>query len=254
MRERERMVDFVQCTGCLMEFLRRELDDPAAEPCGRCANCAEPFAPTEPDPSLVQEAQRFLRRAYRPILPRKQWPARIGGRGGRIPTAHQLLEGRALALYGDAGWGQLVKDGKYRESGFDDTLIEAVADMLENYWQPASTPTWVTAVPSRRAPELVRGFAKRLADRLGLPYRDTLEKIADNPQQKTMENGYFQASNALASFRAIPGAVIAEPVYLVDDMVDSRWSITVCGVLLAEAGSGPVVPLALSETTKGAQA
>jgi ATP-dependent DNA helicase RecQ len=126
--------------------------------------------------------------------------------------------------------------------------------MLDNYWQPASTPTWVTAVPSRRAPELVRSFAKRLADRLGLPYRDAIEKIADAPQQKTMENGYFQARNALDSFRVIADAVVPEPVFLVDDMVDSRWSMTTCAVLLAEAGSGPVVPLALSETSKGAQA
>jgi ATP-dependent DNA helicase RecQ len=253
-RERERMAELVQTTDCLMEFLREELDDPAAEPCGRCSNCAGSFAPTQPEQSLVQDAQRFLKRAYRPILPRKQWPARVGERGGRIPAAHQLQEGRSLSLYGDAGWGLLVKDGKYRENGFDETLIDAVADMLDNYWQPASTPTWVTAVPSRRAPELVRSFAKRLADRLGLPYRDAIEKIADAPQQKTMENGYFQARNALDSFRVIADAVVPEPVFLVDDMVDSRWSMTTCGVLLAEAGSGPVVPLALSETSKGAQA
>jgi ATP-dependent DNA helicase RecQ len=250
-RERDRMAEFVQTTDCLMEFLREGLDDPAAEPCGRCSNCAGPFAPTQPEQSLVQDAQRFLQRTYRPILPRKQWPAQVGEHGGRIPVAHQLHEGRALSLYGDAGWGQLVKDGKYRESGFDDTLIDAVADMLENDWHPESTPTWITAVPSRRAPELVRSFAKRLADRLALPYRDAIEKIADTPQQKTMENGYFQARNALESFRVIADAVIAEPVFLVDDMVDSRWSMTVCGVLLAEAGSGPVVPLALSETAKG---
>jgi ATP-dependent DNA helicase RecQ len=68
-----------------------------------------------------------------------------------------------------------------------------------------------------------------------------------------MENSYHQAGNALSSFRAIPEAVIAEPVFLIDDMVDSRWSLTVCGVLLAEAGSGPVVPIALAETSKGAQ-
>jgi ATP-dependent DNA helicase RecQ len=254
MRERDRMSELVQTTDCLMEFLRSELDDPAAEPCGRCANCAEPFAPTCPQQSVVEDAQRFLQRAYRPILPRKQWPGRIGERGGRIPATRRLLEGRALSLYGDAGWGQLVKDGKYRGSGFDDKLVEAMADMLQNHWQPDATPTWLTAVPSRRAPELVRGFAQRLAERLGLPYRDAIEKIADTPQQKTMENGYFQARNALDSFCVIADSVIAEPVFLVDDMVDSRWSITVCGILLAEAGSGPVIPLALSETTKGAQA
>jgi ATP-dependent DNA helicase RecQ len=68
-----------------------------------------------------------------------------------------------------------------------------------------------------------------------------------------MENGYYQARNALESFRAIPDAVIPEPVFLVGDMVDSRWSLTVCGVMLAEAGSGAVVPIALAERAKGAQ-
>ncbi|HEY4895208.1 MAG TPA: RecQ family ATP-dependent DNA helicase [Solirubrobacteraceae bacterium] len=252
-RERERMAELVQTGGCLMAFVRAELDDPVAEPCGRCANCAGPFAPTDVEQADVEDAVRFLRRIHRPILPRKQWPARFGDRPRNIPAEHQLIEGRALSVYGDAGWGQLVKAGKYGGSGFDDRLVEAVAEMLENDWQPDVTPTWVTAVPSRRAPDLVPGFAKRLADRLGLPYRDALEKIGDTPPQKTMENSYYQAQNALESFAVIAGAAIAEPVFLVDDMVDSRWSITVCGVLLAEAGCGPVVPLALAETTKGAQ-
>jgi ATP-dependent DNA helicase RecQ len=125
--------------------------------------------------------------------------------------------------------------------------------MLTDHWQPDEMPTWVTAVPSRREPDLVPSFARRLAGRLGLEYREALEKTANAPQQKTMENSYHQAGNALSSFRAIPDAVIAEPVLLIDDMVDSSWSLTVCGVLLAEAGSGPVVPIALAETSKGAQ-
>jgi ATP-dependent DNA helicase RecQ len=125
--------------------------------------------------------------------------------------------------------------------------------MLENHWQPEVSPTWVTAVPSLRAPDLVPEFARRLAERLSLPYGDALQKIGGAPQ-KSMENSYYQARNALESFKAIPKAVVPEPVLLVDDMVDSRWSLTVCGAVLVEAGCGPVVPVALSETTKGAQA
>ncbi len=252
-RERERMAELVQTKDCLMAFLRAELDDPVAEPCGHCANCAGPFAPTGPEQADVEDAVRFLRRVYRPILPRKRWPASLDDRRGSIPSGHQLIEGRALSVYGDAGWGQLVKAGKYRESGFDDRLVEAVAEMLENHWQPSVTPTWLTAVPSRRAPDLVPSFAKRLAKRLGLPYRDALEKSGATEPQKTMENSYYQARNALESFRAIPDAVIPEPVFLIDDMVDSRWSLTACGVILADAGCGPIVPIALAETTKGAQ-
>jgi ATP-dependent DNA helicase RecQ len=251
MRERERMVELVQTQDCLMAFIRGELDDLEVEPCGRCANCAGPFAPTTPEQAVVEDAVLYLRRAYRPISPRKQWPAHLTDRPRNIPVEHQLLEGRVLSIYGDAGWGSLVKTGKYGGGGFDDQLVQAVAEMLESYWQPAMTPTWVTAVPSLRAPGLVPDFAQRLAKRLGLAYREALEKIADTPPQKTMQNSHHQAQNALTSFRSISDAVLPEPVFLVDDMVDSRWSMTVCGLILTEAGSGPVVPLALGETSKG---
>ena len=253
MHERGRMAELVETGACLMSFLRTELDDPVSEPCGRCANCAENFVAEQPEEADVQDALLFLRRAYRPIEPRKQWPVGLEGRHGKIPTEHRLLEGRALSIYGDVGWGKLVKVGKYGEEGFDDDLVEAVAEMLTDHWDPDETPTWITAVPSYRAPDLVPSFARRLAGRLGLEYREALEKTRDTPQQKNMENSYHQAGNALSSFRAIPEEVIAEPVFLIDDMVDSAWSMTACGVLLAEAGSGSVVPIALAETSKGAQ-
>jgi ATP-dependent DNA helicase RecQ len=252
-QELSRMAAFVRTDGCLMAFIRGELDDPADEPCGRCANCTAPFARSDADPAMVEEALRFLRRAYRPILPRKRWPERFDGRRIPIPVEHQLVEGRALSVYEDAGWGQLVKSGKYGAGGFDDRLVEAVAEMLANHWKPEVSPTWVTAIPSLRAPDLVPGFAKRLAVRLSLPYRDALVKAADMPPQKKMENSYHQARNALASFRVIPEAVVPQPVFLIDDMVDSRWSLTACGVLLREASCGRVVPLALAETAKGTQ-
>ena len=112
--ELARMQEYTDTGECLMLFLLGELDDPTAEPCQRCANCNEPFLPVVPDPELVQEAVLFLKRAHRPIEPRKQWPAHLGEPRGNIPEALRLQEGRALALYGDAGWGQAVKDGKAR--------------------------------------------------------------------------------------------------------------------------------------------
>ena len=227
--ERERMAELTDTRGCLMEFLLEELDDPGASPCGRCSNCTSPFAPETVDPAELQSALTFLRRSYRPIRPRKEWPAKMDGRARRIPPEHQLREGRALCLYGDPGWGELVRAGKYVDRTFADELVDAVAEMLQNHWELDVMPTWLTAVPSRRAPELVRGFAQRLAYRLGLPYRQALDKTTDTPPQKTMQNSYHQARNAMDSFAAIAANVIAEPVLLVDDMVDSGWSLTVCG-------------------------
>ena len=250
--ELERMQEFTNTGDCLMRFLTRELDDPADEPCGRCANCTEPFLPSTADPQLVQQAVLFLKRAYRPIEPRKQWPSGLGEPHGRIPEELQLEEGRALAIYGDAGWGTSVVEGKFGEDGFSEELVEAVAEMVETDLRPDPAPTWVTAVPSRRNPHLVPGFARRLAERLDLPYREALEKVRETPQQKQMENAVQQARNVLDAFAAQPSEIMDGPVLLVDDMVDSRWSMTACGIALREAGSGPVHPIALGEATAGA--
>src|SRR3712207_8775693 len=38
-RSQEAMRAYASTDDCLMQFLRRQLDDPEAEPCGRCANC-----------------------------------------------------------------------------------------------------------------------------------------------------------------------------------------------------------------------
>jgi ATP-dependent DNA helicase RecQ len=249
--ELERMREFVSTDSCQMRFLTRELDDPADQPCGRCANCTAPFLPDEPRPELIQEASLFLKRSYRPIEPRRRWPAGLTQRSGMIPDHDQLREGRALAIYGDSGWGQLVKEGKYSGAGFADELVEAVAEMIAADLAADPFPSWITAVPSRRSPELVSGFARRLADRLQLPYRSALVKVRDTPQQKTMENSVQQARNAIDAFAVEPAELLDGPVLLIDDMVDSRWSLTVCGVALAEAGSGPIYPVVLGETTSG---
>ena len=37
-------------------------------------------------------------------------------------------------------------------------------------------------------------------------------------------------------------------VLLIDDIQDSRWTVTVCGALLRRAGTGDVYPFALAST------
>jgi ATP-dependent DNA helicase RecQ len=251
-RELDRMREYVGTDRCLMQFLAFELDDRSAQPCGRCANCAGPFLPLTADIELVKEAAIFLRRAYRPIAPRAQWPAGLEQRHGRIPVDHRLLEGRALSVYGDAGWGQLVRAGKYRDGSYADELVDAVVEMIQTSWQPDPAPEWVTCVPSLRDPESVPRFAAELAAALGVPYRDALRKVRETEAQKGMQNGAQQVANVVDAFAPIEDAVIDAPVLLFDDIVNSRWSLTVCGVLLREAGSGPVFPVVLAKASDSA--
>jgi ATP-dependent DNA helicase RecQ len=81
---------------------------------------------------------------------------------------------------------------------------------------------------------------------LDLPFLEVVERVRQVRPQKEMENSAQQLRNVFGAFRAaatpLPG-----PVLLVDDIVDSRWTLTVVGVALREAGSGPVYPFVLAE-------
>jgi ATP-dependent DNA helicase RecQ len=92
--EQTRMQEFLATGSCYMEFLARELDDPDARRCGRCANCADAFLPETVDRVLLQEAITFLKRSYRPLAPRKRWPPGLAEPRGNIRPALQLEEGR----------------------------------------------------------------------------------------------------------------------------------------------------------------
>jgi ATP-dependent DNA helicase RecQ len=242
--ELQRMREFMSTRSCLMEFLTRELDDAAAAPCGRCANCAGPFIGDRPSDQLIREAIVFLKHAYLTIEPRKQQP-----QGARIALDHRAEEGRALCYYGDAGWGAIVRRGRHVDNRFDDELVPAVAAMITDEWRPDPRPAWLTYVPSLRRPRLVADFAERLAAALGIPCLAALLKVRTTPEQKTMENSAHQAANTRDSFAAAPAQISAGPVLLFDDLADSRWTLTECARTLRLSGSGPVFPVVLANSS-----
>jgi ATP-dependent DNA helicase RecQ len=121
-------------------------------------------------------------------------------------------------------------------------------ERLVRDWSPQPAPAWVTCIPSRRHPELVPDFARRLATALNLPFHLPLEKTDDRPEQKTMANSSQQARNIDGSLAVKVGTLPAGPVLLVDDMVDSRWTLTVAAWLLTANRGRLVYPLALAST------
>ena len=244
--EQRQMQKYVNLTSGHMEFLIRALDgDP-----GTVRAHALPPLPTNTDPALVREAMAFLRRTSLPIEPRKQWPA--GGMpqyrlSGRIDTNLQAQPGKALCIWGDAGWGGLVRQGKYHDRRFADDLVTACVSMIRE-WNPQPVPTWVTCVPSLRHLDLVPDFARRLATALGLAFHTVIDKTDNRPEQKTMANSTQQARNIDGSLALCIERLPSGPVLLVDDMVDSRWTLTIAAWLLRSHGSGEVFPLALALT------
>ncbi|MDP8207433.1 MAG: RecQ family ATP-dependent DNA helicase [Candidatus Electryonea clarkiae] len=253
-KEQAEMLEYMQSNTCLMKYLAEALDDSNARECGKCAGCrGEPLLSEYPSEKLVNKAAIFLRRSHQAIEPRKRWPPsyqfEIYGWKGLISEDLRAEEGRALALWGDAGWGEMVQHGKYRDRRFGDELIDGCVEMIQS-WNPEPYPDWLTCVPSLNHPELVPGFARRLAERLGIPFIDCIKKVKQNAEQKTKQNSVQQARNLDGVFE-IADNIPQAPAFLVDDMVDSQWTMTVLSALLKQHGCEEVFPLALALNSLG---
>ncbi|WP_066320514.1 RecQ family ATP-dependent DNA helicase [Bacillus sp. FJAT-29814] len=249
MNELLKVTDYAMTNECLMKFISHELNDSFLNDCGKCENCQQrKIYSDQVNEDLLRLANDFLYNQPMIITPREVWPANgVGGERGRIPTAERTLEGRALCLYGAAGLGNIVKENRYVKGNFEDKLVNYAVDFIKNNWHMQNPPVWVTAVPSLRNPNLVPDFAKRVAQQLNLPYYSLIAKVKDTKEQKYMRNSFQQAGNIIDAFTITtpcpPGTVL-----LIDDIMNSGWTFTICGVLLKRAGSGDVIPFALSAT------
>jgi ATP-dependent DNA helicase RecQ len=239
-REQAAMAQLGADGRCLMRALQEELDDPAPTDCGRCSVCAGPRYDGPLDEVLVRQAALHLR--SRPlVLEVKKMAPDAQGAMKKIPEGVRVEEGRALARLGDGGWDPLVRQGR-RDGRFADELVDAAAETVRSWGAPVA---WVAAVPSRRSGELVPDFARRLAERLGLPYAPVLERVADAPPQREMANSQQQVANVRGQF-AVTGERPEGPCLLVDDIRFSGWTLAMVGGQLRGRGGGPVYPLALA--------
>ena len=234
--------------GSHMEFLIKKLD-------GDISRISKPTLPAlseEIDSSTLKKAEVFLAELIYEILPRKIWPT--GGLvkygvSSTILKSHRAEIGRSLSEWGDLKWWEQVANGKFLTNHFPDTLLKPFATLINESYSDNQI-TWMTCIPSLRRPELLADFMKRLSVTIDLPFLPVIYTKELRPEQKTMHNSYQQARNLDGAF-GIVGEVPAGNVLLVDDMVDSRWTMTVAAFLLRTHGSGLVFPAALTTTTNG---
>jgi ATP-dependent DNA helicase RecQ len=229
---------------CLMRFLREQLDDDAAAPCGRCGPCTGAGDPVTLDPAVVRAAVDALRGVEVTIEPRKRWPGGLEEPRGTIKAAQRAEPGRALCRVDDAGWWPVVRRTLERGT-LDDELVAGVVRVLKQ-WPWTERPTWITWVPSRRHDAVLSGLATELG-RLGrLHVRGALTSSPDRPRQDRMENSVHRLANVWGSLRATGDLPSEGPVLVLDDVIDSGWTMTVAAAELRAAGAPAVLPLALA--------
>jgi ATP-dependent DNA helicase RecQ len=258
-REQKAMLGYIATDQCRMEYLRRELDDPAAVPCGRCDNCTGRHWVAEVSAAGIELARERLLRPGVEVAPRKMWPSGMPSVGvevsGKIPAGQTAEPGRVLARLTDLGWGPRLR-GLFADGAADGPvpgeMVDAVVKVLAA-WDWAQRPAGVVTVPSRSRPQLVASLGERIASLGRLPYLGQLDRTGDS--RAASQYNSAQRLRALWSAFAVPGpladavAALDGPVLLVDDRIETGWTMTVAAKLLREAGAPAVLPLALAATT-----
>ncbi len=259
-REQQAMLDYIATTGCRLEFLRRELDDPTAAPCGRCDTCTGRRWPGVVSEAARVSAKEQLDRPGTAVEPRRMWPTGMRtlgiGVAGRIPEAAGAQPGRALARLGGVGWGNrlrpLVAPGA-PDAPVSDDLVAAAVRVLAG-WGWRQRPAAVVTVASRSRPQLVASLGEQIAAIGRLPLLGQVERVVDDRSAYRMNNSAHRLASLWEAF-AVPedlGVAVGKlpgPVLLVDDLIVTGWTMTVVARALRHAGAVGVLPFALAVET-----
>jgi ATP-dependent DNA helicase RecQ len=249
--EQADMIEYERTAGCRMEFLQRTLDDATATPCGRCDNCAGAWYPHDVTETASAAAAVSLDRVGVAIEPRSLWPSGMAALGipvkGRIPAEESMAEGRALARLTDLGWGDVLRE--LFSAGAPDAelprgTIEACVRVLAQ-WEWEQRPVSVIAMPSRSRPLLIDSLARGLAEIGRLQFLGALAPVDGGPTGGPGGNSAYRLAGVWDRFTADGLEIPSGPVLLVDDIADSRWSLTVAARELRRAGASAVLPFAL---------
>lgn len=260
--EREVMLRYLDPAGteCLMELLTRALDDPAAGACGRCGRCTGHAPELRIDGALQQAAETFAATADVPLKARRRWPVGLDalghGRRGNLATAAQLAEGRALtgnevSTLSDPV--QLLLEQAAAGIAPDDAALDTVVDGLVRVlarWSWRRRPRAIVTMPSETYGALTSAVADRLGALGRLPVHRQVLVAHPAPPQSTRGNSAHQAAGALSALEVVTTPPQG-PVLLLDTLRRSGWTLTVAGVLLAEAGAEEVLPLVLHAPSAG---
>lgn len=268
--EQQAMRDYATAPGCRMEFLRRQLDDEAAAPCGRCDNCAGARFGDAVSPGALDTAKGELVRAGVDVEPRKMWPTGLAAVGvdlkGRIPAGEQAAQGRALGRLSDIGWGNRLRPmlaPTAPDGPVPDDVAKAVVGVLADWakgpggWASGSAdaqprPAGVVTMTSHTRPQLIHSLGSRIAEIGRLPLLGSIEYAVGSDTAHVPRSNSAQRLRALDGTLTVPPELAAAlrdadgPVLLVDDLTDSGWTLAVAARMLRRAGAKGVLPLVLA--------
>jgi ATP-dependent DNA helicase RecQ len=260
--EQHAMIEYEVTSQCRLEFLRLRLDDPSAEPCGRCDNCGKLDVAEAPDIAAVEEAVQRLAQPGVTVEPRRMWPTAMRTLeidvSGRIAKNEQPEPGRVIGRLTDYGWGNALRElfsPQTADSELPTALRHAMVAVLDT-WQfgDDGKPDAIVAMRSRTRPILLDHLGDGLSRYTGWPLVARLGYRSDGADETykplpRAANSAQRLAQVFALHLDDLTAVIGRRVLLVDDLIDSGWTMAVAARLLRQAGADAVFPLALALTS-----
>lgn len=150
-----------------------------------------------------------------------------------------------MAYADDPAWSGVLAELWRQDAAAPPEVLDAVVEVLKRWSRSWQRPTAVVPMPSRSYPALVRSVAQHVATIGRLPLVEALAVSGPAPTVDAASS--VRAKDLLARTSLAPGAALSGPVLLVDDRVRTRWTATVAGSLLADAGADVVLPLVLHQ-------
>lgn len=239
-KEHEDMRNYLFSNQCRMKLLRNYLDDKTNENCQKCDNCLNEKN-FKVESVLVEEANKFLNKRSFPINPRKKWL--MNNSLVPIPENLQIEVGIAKSLM-SSNLGVAIRECKNKNMDFPDYFVDKMCEVIDEF--PSSIkPKYITYVPSNKVERnQVKNIVYKIAEKANLIVLECLKKVKSNNPQKLQNNSYYQSQNIKDAFQVINN-IPSEPIYLFDDIVDSKWTMTYLGALLRKNGAERVFPIAL---------
>lgn len=241
LKEKQKMIDLTKTTYCYSKYIVNALDDYSGNNCGKCSNCLQKnIIDFTISKETIDISKKYLLKELYEITPRK-----------KDEYSKNLLYineiGICLSKYGDYGYGQMVEEDKYNSTKYREELINRSAEVLKEKLIDKHNIKYITYIPSTRNNK-VELLANEIATKLNIICLDIFEKN-NCDSQKNMENSFFQSSNAKENYKIKANFKPVDKIIIIDDIVDSKWTLTWCGYYLKEQGVKEVYPFTLSDSS-----
>lgn len=249
-KESEALDKMFETNECLNNFLIKALDNDSNIICNNCCNCLKKcLIDVSINEKSLNIAKSFIENDYIIIKPKHNCDYKVRNIIGHYEVVNAMKDGIALSKYGDDGIGKIVADCKYSNppKEYPDAIYTKTYRMIMPLIKTYKV-THIAFVPSLNN-NLMEVFARTVSKKLNLEFLNIFRKKSNN-LQKQMENNEWQKKNAEENYEIVGSLDLKHiNVLLVDDIVDSCYTLSCLGLKLMRLGAQNVVPFALADSS-----